>query len=208
MRRRPLPHERLLVEVDRRARPPVEPDVARRRALERVPQHRLHGCEARAARDEDRRRHRFRIDELADRALDAQQRARSLVREQAAREAAPGDVAHVQLEPRGIVRRGRDRETAPLPALEQHVEVLARLEAETLHRGQAHPQPQAVRREQLERHDAAGERLDLDVGDRVDGAGLHHEIARGARAAQQDHSRRRFAGCQPEWRAVGIRDGA
>src|SRR5205807_7756170 len=86
--------------------------------------------------------------ELSDRSLDPEQRARAegtrgcrgaeagrargtargVVPEQPLGESSAADAPHVQLEEIAVVRATCDREAAPAAPIEQHVEVLARME--------------------------------------------------------------------------------
>jgi len=95
---RPLQNEPLLVEILVPARAPIEINLPLDAAFEHMTQHRLQRCKAGAARDEYEGRATWPIDELADGALDAQQRAGPQLLEESLCEAATWNVARVQLD--------------------------------------------------------------------------------------------------------------
>ena len=123
---------RVVVEIGLRARSPVEGDLPRRAALEDLAQDRLERRVARAPAHEQQGPVAAAVDELAERALDVQERARLHRAEHLATERAARRVPDVQLQESGIVRRVREREAAAALARQHHVDVLARLPPERL----------------------------------------------------------------------------
>ena len=99
-----------------------------------------------------------------------------------------GSSAHVQLERAGIVRRRGDGEAAP-PALGQHdVDVLPRLEIETLGGRQPQVNSHHIVREPLDALDAARQALDAQRTLRTGCEYLEQQIAAGVRPTEQHES--------------------
>ena len=110
----------------------------------------------------------------------------------------------MQLDQLTVVRRAGDGEAAPAPVVEQHVEILARLELQRLHRRQLEEHLHHIRRETLQARDPARQRLDLDIRDVGDQPRLDAEIRSRQRLAHQDVPRPRLLGREAERLPVRI----
>jgi hypothetical protein len=123
--------------------------------------------------------------EAAERALEAQDLAPVIAREQRVGEQPARRVPDVELEQSIGVRRGRDREASPMPVLQQEVDVLAGQVLQAFARRQLQPHDGDVGGGLVDRLDPAGQPLDRDVSRTPHFAGLDDEVAPRARAAEE-----------------------
>ena len=158
--------------------------------MQRVLDHRLDRREAGAARDEHDRLVRLLAQvERAERPLEAQDLAALVLREQRVAEEPARDVPDVEFEQTVVVRRRREREAAPLAVLQQEVDVLAGEELQALVGGQLQPDDRDVGRGLVDRLDAAGEALDLDVAGAPHFPHFDREVGARLRAAEEREPR-------------------
>jgi hypothetical protein len=182
---RPLPRQVGQVEIGERAHAPVQDHLALHADVERVLDHALHRREAGRAGDEDDRLVGILAqEERAERALEAHDVADLHVGEHVGGEPAARDVADLQLDAVGLVRRRGEGEAAMVAVGQDDVDVLPGVIADAaaaLHRQlhDHHVVRGLLHRDDLggvdRRPEAARQRLrhvlDLDVGERRGAAG-------------------------------------
>lgn len=104
------------------------------------------------------------------------------------------------------MRRACDGEAAAASPIQQHVEILSRLKAQALDRGEPQPDLHDVGCERRQARDPAGQCLYVDVGDVRDEPRLDHQVRERARLAKQNVAGLLLGCCDPERPAARIAD--
>ena len=184
--RRPLLRELVHVEVLRPPAAPVERHRPHDLLVDRVLDDGLDRCEAGARGDEDDGLFRtLAQEEGPERRLEAQDVLLLHLAEDVVGELPAGDVAHVDLDQFGIVRRVAHREAAARAITQQELEVLAGEELQLFTRRELELQHDHVVGELLQAVHAAGQGLHLDVAGLADHARFERAVGQGRGLAEQ-----------------------
>ena len=186
--RLPFAADERKVQVALRARAPVQHDLARHAVMQHVLDHRLDRGKPGPAGDEDHRLVAVLAQvERAERTFEAENFAALERREQRIGEQPARRVPDVQLDELVGMRRRGDREAAPVPVLQQEIDVLAGQVLQPLARRQLELDDGDVGHGLVDRFDPARQPLDLDVPGTTHLAHLDDEIrARTGDAKQRD----------------------